>query len=313
MVATVEYDPNRTARIALLHYVDGEKRYILAPDGMKVGDTIVSSQNADIKPGNAMTLRYIPLGTMVHNLEMKKGKGGQLVRSAGSGAAHGEGRGLRAGAHALGRGPPKVHLDCRAVIGQVSNIDHANVSLGKAGRSRWLGPRPHNRGVTMNPVDHPMGGGEGRTSGGRHPCSPWGQLSKGLKTRNNKRTDGMIIKRRERRVERIRYGSFGQEGCVCRRSPLREDRCRQAAQSKKVIKTWSRRSTITPDAVGFTFAVHNGRKFVPVFVTENMVGHKLGEFAPTRTFHGHSGDKKGKVAGGAPAAGAGKSAPPPAK
>jgi large subunit ribosomal protein L2 len=196
LVATVEYDPNRTARIALLHYVDGEKRYILAPDGLKEGDKIVSSRNADIKPGNAMTLRYIPLGTMIHNIELKKGKGGQLVRAAGSAAA------LMAkdGSYAQVRLPSgevrMVHLDCHATIGQVSNIDHANISLGKAGRSRWLGRRPHNRGVTMNPVDHPMGGGEGRTSGGRHPCSPWGQLSKGLKTRNNKRTDGMIIKRR---------------------------------------------------------------------------------------------------------------------
>jgi large subunit ribosomal protein L2 len=195
-VATVEYDPNRTARIALLHYLDGEKRYILAPDGLNVGDKIVSSRHADIKPGNSMTLRHIPLGTMVHNIELKKGKGGQLVRSAGVAAA------LMAkdGDYAQVRLPSgevrMVHLECHATIGQVSNPDHANISLGKAGRSRWLGRRPHNRGVTMNPVDHPMGGGEGRTSGGRHPCSPWGQLSKGLKTRNNKRTDGMIVKRR---------------------------------------------------------------------------------------------------------------------
>ncbi len=196
LVATIEYDPNRTARIALLHYVDGEKRYILAPDGLKVGDKIVSSRNADIKPGNSMSLRYIPLGTMIHNIELKKGKGGQLVRAAGVAAA------LMAkdGDYAQVRLPSSevrmVHLDCHATIGQVSNIEHANISLGKAGRSRWLGRRPHHRGVTMNPVDHPMGGGEGRTSGGRHPCSPWGQLSKGLKTRNNKRTDGMIVKRR---------------------------------------------------------------------------------------------------------------------
>jgi large subunit ribosomal protein L2 len=195
-VASVEYDPNRTARIALLNYSDGEKRYILAPDGLKVGDQIVSSRNADIKPGNSLPLRAIPLGTSIHNLELKKGKGGQLCRSAGVAAqlmskegAWGQVR-LPSGEVRL------VHLDCRATIGQVSNADHQNISIGKAGRTRWLGVRPHNRGVTMNPVDHPMGGGEGRTSGGRHPCSPWGQLSKGLKTRNNKRTDGMIIKRR---------------------------------------------------------------------------------------------------------------------
>jgi len=195
-VASIEYDPNRTARIALLHYVDGEKRYILAPDGMNVGDKVLSHKSADIKPGNALRLRDIPLGTTIHNIELKKGKGAQLVRSAGSGAA------LMAkdGDYAQVRLPSgevrMVHLDCHATVGQVSNIDHANISVGKAGRSRWLGKRPHNRGVTMNPVDHPMGGGEGRTSGGRHPCSPWGQLSKGLKTRNNKRTDGFLVKRR---------------------------------------------------------------------------------------------------------------------
>ena len=195
-VAAIEYDPNRTARIALLHYVDGEKRYILAPDGLAVGATLLASRNADIKPGNSLTLRFIPPGTSIHNVEVKKGKGGQLVRSAGVAAQ------LMAkdGEYAQVRLPSgeirKVHLDCRATIGQVSNSEHANISLGKAGRSRWLGRRPHNRGVTMNPVDHPMGGGEGRTSGGRHPCSPWGQLSKGLKTRNNKRTDGMIVRRR---------------------------------------------------------------------------------------------------------------------
>ena len=195
-VAAIEYDPNRTARLALLHYVDGEKTYILAPDGLNVGDKIVASRNADIKPGNSMPLRHIPLGTMIHNIEMRKGKGAQLVRSAGSGAS------LMAkdGDYAQIRMPSgevrMIHQDCQATIGQVSNIDHANVSLGKAGRTRWLGKRPHQRGVSMNPVEHPMGGGEGRTSGGRHPCSPWGQLSKGLKTRNNKRTDAMIVKRR---------------------------------------------------------------------------------------------------------------------
>jgi large subunit ribosomal protein L2 len=195
-VAAIEYDPNRTARIALLHYADGEKRYILAPDGLAVGAQVVSSRNADIKPGNSLTLRFIPPGTSIHNVELKKGKGGQLVRSAGVAAQ------LMAkdGDYAQVRLPSgeirRVHLDCRATVGQVSNIEHANIIIGKAGRSRWLGKRPHNRGVTMNPVDHPMGGGEGRTSGGRHPCSPWGQLAKGQKTRNNKRTDGMIVRRR---------------------------------------------------------------------------------------------------------------------
>jgi large subunit ribosomal protein L2 len=196
-VAEIEYDPNRTARIALLHYVDGEKAYILAPDGLKQGDTIISSRNADIRPGNSLPLGEIPAGTMIHNVELRKGKGGQLVRSAGSAAQ------LMAkdGSYAQVKLPSgevrKVHVLCRATVGQVSNLEHQNISLGKAGRARWLGRRPHNRGVTMNPVDHPMGGGEGRTSGGRHPCSPWGQLSKGLKTRNNKRTDVMIVKHRK--------------------------------------------------------------------------------------------------------------------
>ena len=195
-VATVEYDPNRTARIALLHYADGEKRYILCPDGLTVGTVLLSSRNADIKPGNSLTLRFIPPGTTIHNLELKKGKGGQLVRSAGVAAQLMAKDTVFAQVRLPSGEIRKVHLDCRATIGQVSNGDHANISLGKAGRSRWLGRRPHNRGVTMNPVDHPMGGGEGRTSGGRHPCSPWGQLAKGLKTRNNKRTDSMIVRRR---------------------------------------------------------------------------------------------------------------------
>jgi large subunit ribosomal protein L2 len=197
IVATIEYDPNRTGRIALLNYADGEKRYILAPDGLKVGDSIISSKKADIRPGNCLQLQHIPVGTMIHGVEMKKGRGGQLCRSAGVGAQ------LMAkdGAYATVKLPSgeirKIHIECRATVGQVSNQEHQNIKVGKAGRTRWLGRRPHNRGVTMNPVDHPMGGGEGRTSGGRHPCSPWGQLSKGLKTRNNKRTDSMIVKHRK--------------------------------------------------------------------------------------------------------------------
>lgn len=195
-VSAIEYDPNRTARIALLHYVDGVKAYILAADGLKAGDSVVSSRNADIKPGNALPLRFIPLGTVIHNIELKIGKGAQLVRSAGVAAQliakEAEWAQVRLPSGEI----RKIHMDCRATIGQVSNPDHANITIGKAGRTRWLGKRPHNRGVSMNPVYHPMGGGEGRTSGGRQPCSPWGQLSKGLKTRHNKRTDSMIIKRR---------------------------------------------------------------------------------------------------------------------
>jgi large subunit ribosomal protein L2 len=195
-VAHIEYDPNRTARIALLFYADGEKRYILAPDGLKQGDTVLSSKNADIRPGNCMPVGEIPAGTMIHNIEMKIGRGGQLVRSAGGAAQLMAKDGEYAQVKLPSGEVRKVHVACRATVGQVSNLEHQNISLGKAGRARWLGRRPHNRGVTMNPVDHPMGGGEGRTSGGRHPCSPWGQLAKGLKTRNNKRTDGMIVKQR---------------------------------------------------------------------------------------------------------------------
>jgi large subunit ribosomal protein L2 len=196
-VAHIEYDPNRTARIALLHYADGEKRYILAPDGLKQGDTVLSSRHADIRPGNCLPLLYIPAGTTIHNVEMKRGKGGQLVRSAGVAAQLMAKDGDYAQVKLPSGEVRKIHVLCRATVGQVSNLEHQNISLGKAGRTRWLGFRPHNRGVTMNPVDHPMGGGEGRTSGGRHPCSPWGQLSKGLKTRKNKRTDSMIVKHRK--------------------------------------------------------------------------------------------------------------------
>ncbi len=197
-VASIEYDPNRSARIALLHYADGEKRYILWPVGLAVGDTVISSSKADIKPGNALPLRQIPLGTTIHNVELKVGGKAQMVRSAGSGAElmakEGDWGQVRLPSHEV----RLVHLDCRATVGQLGNVEHSGVHNGKAGRARWLGRRPHNRGVTMNPVDHPMGGGEGRSSGGRHPCSPWGQLSKGLKTRENKRTDRMIIKRRKK-------------------------------------------------------------------------------------------------------------------
>ena len=195
-VAAIQYDPNRTTFIALLHYVDGEKRYILAPQDLKVGDTVVSSKTADIKPGNALPLRFIPPGTTVHNIELKIGGGGQLCRSAGASgqlmAKDGDWAQVRLPSSEVRR----VHCDCRATIGALSNNQHNNISLGKAGRKRWLGKRPHNRGVSMNPVDHPMGGGEGRSSGGRHPCSPWGQKSKGLRTRNSKRTDRMIVRRR---------------------------------------------------------------------------------------------------------------------
>jgi large subunit ribosomal protein L2 len=195
-VAAIEYDPNRSARIALLKYADGEKSYILAPDQLKVGDEVVSSRHADIKPGNSLPLRFIPLGTQIHNIELKRGRGGQMVRSAGTGAQ------LLAkdDSYAHIRLPSNevrlVNVDCRATVGQVSNIEHGQIRLGKAGRKRWLGRRPSVRGVAMNPVDHPMGGGEGRSSGGRHPCTPWGKPTKGYKTRQNRSSDKFIVKRR---------------------------------------------------------------------------------------------------------------------
>ncbi len=195
-VATIEYDPNRSANIALLHYADGEKRYILSPGGLKVGDTIVSSASADIHPGNAMPLSRIPLGTQVHAIEMKPGKGAQLVRSAGT-SAQLMARENNMATLRLPSGEMRmIHIDCLATVGEVGNSEHENQRIGKAGRSRWLGKRSNVRGVAMNPVDHPMGGGEGRSSGGRHPCTPWGKPTKGAKTRNNKSSDKYIVKRR---------------------------------------------------------------------------------------------------------------------
>jgi large subunit ribosomal protein L2 len=197
-VASIEYDPNRSSRIALLNYADGEKRYILAPNDLKVGDRIMAGEDAEIRSGNAMPIRNIPLGTLVHNIELKIGKGGQLIRSAG-----GYGQLLaKEGKYAHIRLPSGevrlVHQDCYATIGQLSNIENDSITLGKAGRSRWLGRRPHVRGVAKNPVDHPMGGGEGKSSGGRHPVTPWGVPTKGYKTRKNKNTDKYIVKRRKK-------------------------------------------------------------------------------------------------------------------
>lgn len=197
-VAGIEYDPNRSANIALIHYADGEKRYIIAPLGVKAGDTVVSSMKPDteIKEGNTLPLKYIPLGTFVHNIEMKPGKGGQLARSAGNYAQIVAKEGRYGHLRLPSGGVRLVNLTCMATIGQVGNIDHENITVGKAGKPRWLGVRPTVRGTAMNPVDHPLGGGEGRSKGGRHPCSPWGQLAKGKKTRKNKRTDKFIIKLR---------------------------------------------------------------------------------------------------------------------
>lgn len=202
-VTTIEYDPNRSARIALLSYADGEKRYILAPNGLKVGDTVVSGPDADIKTGNALPLVNIPVGVMIHNIELKIGKGGQLVRSAGTSAQ----LMAKEGNYALLRMPSgelrKVHVNCRATIGQIGNLDHENISIGKAGRSRWLGIRPANRGVVMNPCDHPHGGGEGKSPVGRkHPVTKWGKCAMGAKTRRKKPSDKLIVRRRANRRQK---------------------------------------------------------------------------------------------------------------
>ena len=195
-VERLEYDPNRTAWIALLKYQDGELSYILAPQRLKAGDTVVADQRTDIKPGNAMPLSSVPVGTIVHNVEMKAGAGGKMARSAGT-FVQLVGKDAGYAQLKLSSGEVRtVRAECMATIGAVSNPDNSNQQIGKAGRSRWLGRRPHNRGVVMNPVDHPHGGGEGRTSGGRHPVTPWGKPTKGAKTRNNKRTDRLIIRSR---------------------------------------------------------------------------------------------------------------------
>jgi large subunit ribosomal protein L2 len=197
-VERLEYDPNRTAFIALVKYADGELSYILAPQRLKIGDNVVAGSRVDIKPGNAMPLAAIPVGTIVHNVEMKVGAGGKIARSAGT-YAQLVGKDAGYAQIKLQSGELRVvRAECMASIGAVSNPDNANVKIGKAGRNRWLGRRPHNRGVVMNPIDHPHGGGEGRTSGGRHPVTPWGKPTKGYKTRVNKRTDSLIIRRRNK-------------------------------------------------------------------------------------------------------------------
>lgn len=196
-VASLEYDPNRTAYIALLNYADGEKRYILAPLGLNVGDSVLASEAADIKPGNNLTLSSIPVGTFIHNVEVEPGKGGKLGRSAGGFAQLMAKEGTYCQVKMPSGEVRLIHSRCRASIGQLSNTEHENIKIGKAGRARWMGIRPTNRGVSMNPIDHPHGGGEGKSSGGGHPRTPWGVPTKGFKTRNNKRTDAFIVKRRK--------------------------------------------------------------------------------------------------------------------
>jgi large subunit ribosomal protein L2 len=271
-VERLEYDPNRTAFIALIKYADGDLAYILAPQRLKAGDEIIAAEKVDVKPGNASPLRSLPIGTIIHNIELKPLKGGQVARSAGA-YAQLVGRDAGYAQIRLNSGELRMVPDgCMATVGAVSNQDHMNEVLGKAGRVRHKGRRPHVRGVAMNPVDHPHGGGEGRTSGGRHPVTPWGKPTKGKKTRTNKATDKFIIRSRH----------------------VKKADAAQSSGRKDVIKTWSRRSTIMPQFVGLTFGVHNGQKHVPVLVSEDMVGMKFGEFAPTRYFPGHAADKKAK-------------------
>jgi len=198
-VVTIEYDPNRSARIARLVYKDGEKRYILAPKDVKVGDEIETGPEADIKPGNCLPLENIPTGTRIHNIELKQHKGGQIVRSAGGYARLMAKEGNYAQILLPSNEVRMINLKCKATIGRVGNEKHGDITIGKAGRARWMGKRPKSRGVAMNPVDHPMGGGEGRSAGGRHPCTPWGVPTKGFRTRKNKRTDKYIVKRRSKR------------------------------------------------------------------------------------------------------------------
>ena len=276
-VIGIEYDPNRTANIALICYEDGEKAYILAPEGLTDGMKVMNGPEAEIRVGNCLPLSEIPVGTLVHNIELYPGKGGQMVRSAGNSAQ----LMAKEGKYATLRLPSgemrMVPIVCRATVGTVGNVDHNLIKIGKAGRKRHMGVRPTVRGSVMNPNDHPHGGGEGRAPIGRPgPCTPWGKPALGLGG--------------ERMARSLKKGPFADA------SLLKKVDAMNASGQKQVIKTWSRRSTIFPSFVGHTFAVHDGRKHVPVYVTEDMVGHKLGEFVATRTYRGHDKDeRKSKV------------------
>src|SRR5690554_5102458 len=279
-VKSIEYDPNRSAFISLLAYADGAKTYIIAPAGLQIGQKVVSGPEAAPEVGNAMPLANIPLGTIISCIELRPGQGAVIARSAGTFAQ----LVARDGKYATIKMPSGeirlILLTCMATIGSVSNHDHQLIVSGKAGRSRWLGRRPRTRPVAMNPVDHPMGGGEGRASGG-HPRSRKGLPAKGYRTRSRVKVSSMA-----RSLKKGPYVHYKLEKKVLENAEN---------GNKAVVKTWSRASMITPDFVGQTIAVHNGRQFVPVYVTENMVGHKLGEFSPTRSFRGHAGAKnKGK-------------------
>ena len=292
-VQRIEYDPNRSAFIALIKYEDETLSYILAPYGLKAGDQVVSSAAADIKPGNCLPIANIPVGTVIHNVELQPGHGAQLVRSAGAAAQLMAKEGELAQVRLPSGEVRYVRMNCTACIGQVGNLDHENVHIGKAGRTRHMGIRPTVRGSVMNPNDHPHGGGEGRAPIGRPgPVTPWGKPAMGYKTRKGKNpTNKFIVKRRNSQYggnemsRSIKKGPFVAPELYKRVEELNK------AGEKKVLKTWSRASTIFPSFVGHTIAVHDGRKHVPVYITEDMVGHKLGEFVPTRTFRGHSGSK----------------------
>nr|UIB38835.1 ribosomal protein L2 [Trentepohlia sp. YN1242] len=291
-VKTIEYDPNRNALIALICYTDGEKRYILYPKGLKVGDSIISSSQVPIVPGNAMPLRNISLGTYIHNIELQPGSGGKMARSAGTSAQIIAKQGyfviLR-----LPSGEIRMVLrNCWATIGEVGNAEINNVRIGKAGRMRWLGFRPHNRGSSMNPklVDHKHGGGEGKAGIGRPgPVTPWGKPTLGKKTRIKKKYSNEFILRRRAGKSKSKKNVI----MTIARIPFIEPKLLTQIEKlnsqgkKKVIKTWSRSSTIIPIMIGHTIAIYNGKEHLPIVVTEQMVGHKLGEFSLTRNFRSH--------------------------
>ena len=292
-VAAIEYDPNRSSYIALLHYADGEKRYILAPQRLTVGMSVSSGDEAEISVGNCIPLARMPVGTVIHNVELQPGRGGQMARSAGASvqlmAKDGDMATLR-----LPSGEMRmVRAECRATVGTIGNAEHQNVKVGKAGRKRHMGVRPQTRGVAMNPVDHPHGGGEGSTTAGRHPVTPWGVPTLGYRTRKkNKGSDKYIVRGRRRGKGKQQMSRSSKKGPWVEERLMARIEAMNAENTKKMLRTWSRASTIFPDMVGHTLAVHDGKKHVPVFISESMVGHKLGEFAPTRIFRGHAGSGK---------------------
>jgi large subunit ribosomal protein L2 len=251
----------------------------------------LSGSEAPIRVGNTLPIRNIPVGSTIHCIELKPGAGAQIARSAGTSATLLAREGIYAQVRMRSGEVRKIHIECRATIGEVANEEHSLRQLGKAGVKRWMGIRPTVRGVAMNPVDHPHGGGEGRTGEGRHAVDPWGNLTKGYRTRNNKRTDHDRVASQEVRVAN---DSFSQKGPFVDHHLLAKVEKAVATKDKKPIKTWSRRSMVLPEFIGLTIAVHNGKQHVPVYVTDQMVGHKLGEFALTRTFKGHPADKKAK-------------------